>query len=158
MSLTIKDALYRVAEEVMEKLAFMMSFPETEELTDKNFSQVAAGISFSGVFTGVLVVAVSEQMLPQLTGNMLGLDDDEESTPEQQHDALKELINVICGNLMPAISGKQDVFQIEPPQIILGNIDEYLKTASPNIPISVTLTMEEGTCHLFLAIETSDAV
>ncbi len=155
MSLQIKDTLYRVAEEVMEKLAFLMSFPETEEASDANSRQVAAGISFSGAFTGVLVVAVSEQMLPQLTGNMLGIDDDEESTAEQQHDALKELINVICGNLMPAIAGKQDVFHIEPPQIIVGNIDEYLKVASPGIPISVTLTMEEGTCHLFLAIETS---
>jgi chemotaxis protein CheY-P-specific phosphatase CheC len=153
MSEQIKETLCRVAEGVMEKLAFMMSFPETEEISDSDEHLSAAGISFSGVLKGTLIVAVSAQMLPKLTGNMLGLDDDEDTTPEQEQDALKELINVICGNFLPDI-GKQYAFHIEPPQIIIGDPQTYLKTVSPNsIPISVTLTMEEGRCYLFLAME-----
>ncbi len=152
MSEQIKETLCRVAEDVLEKLAFMMSFPEAEELSDSDEPLAAASISFSGALKGILIVAVSAQMLPKLTGNMLGLDDDEGTTPEQQQDALKELINVICGNFLPDI-GKQHAFRIEPPQIVAGDPQTYLKTVPPNIPISASLIMEEGTCYLFLAME-----
>ena len=152
MSEQIKQSLSRIAEEVMEKLAFMMSFPEAEEAADSDEPLAAASISFSGAFRGILIVAVSARMLPRLTGNMLGLDDEEETTEEQQQDALKELINVICGNFLPAI-GKQDAFHIEPPRIIAGDLQDCLKTLSPHTPISATVSTEEGTCHLFLTME-----
>ncbi len=152
MSEQIKQSLSRVAEEVMEKLAFMMSFPEAEEAAGSDEPLAAASISFSGAFKGILIVAVSAQMLPRLTGNMLGLDDDEKTTEEQQQDALKELINVICGNFLPDI-GKQDAFHIEPPRVITGDFQTYLKTVSSDTPISATVSMEEGTCHLFLTME-----
>lgn len=47
------------------------------------------------------------------------------------------------------ISGKQHAFRIEPPQIVAGDPQTYLKTVPPNIPISASLIMEEGTCYLF---------
>ncbi len=114
----INDILYRIAEEVLEKIAFIFSFPEKDRVPIPFESAVVASVSFSGLFDGVLLMAVSQQVLPELTGNMLGIDMDEETSMEEQHDALKELINVICGNLLPAIAGKQMIFNVETPQVI----------------------------------------
>ena len=38
--------------------------------------------------------------------------------PEQQQDALKELTNVICGNLLPELNGTEPVYFISAPQIV----------------------------------------
>jgi CheY-specific phosphatase CheX len=152
MSEQIKDTLRQVAEEVMEKLAFLLSFGSEEFSQSDTFA--TAIISFSGFMTGTLVMTISDRMLPQLAGNMLGLDDDEETTNEQQHDAVKELVNVICGNLLPAIAGKQHLFHIEPPHLVSEELQVYvdallLKNSNASL-ISVKLPLEDGECDLFL--------
>ena len=64
-------------------------------------------------------MAVTQQTAQELTENMLGLDEGEaEISSDDQADALKETINVICGNLLPAIAGKDAVFDIQPPEIL----------------------------------------
>lgn len=151
MSEQLKDTLRQVAEDVMEKLAFLLSFGSEESSQSNTFA--AASISFSGSVTGTLIMAISDHILPQLAGNMLGLDDGEESTNEQQQDAVKELINVICGNLLPAISGKQHIFHIEPPRLVSEEIQTYidallLKDSNASL-ISVNLPLEDGECDLF---------
>ena len=50
---------------------------------------VAARVLFSGVFSGTLVMKLSSEVLPELTANMLGVNDKEEATLDQQYDALK---------------------------------------------------------------------
>ena len=57
-------------------------------------------------------------MLPQLAANMMGIPEGTEPTPEQQTDALKELGNIICGNILPGIAGTTAEFSIAPPEII----------------------------------------
>ena len=52
-------------------------------------------------------------MLPGLAANMLGVDEAPGSA--EQADALGELANVLCGNLLPAIAGEQHVFILEAP-------------------------------------------
>ncbi len=91
-------------------------------------SAVAASVSFAGPFSGNLIMVVSGQILPELTGNMLGVDDNAETTLEQRHDALKELINVICGNLLPTIAGKHSIFNVNAPVILPGERNLILKT------------------------------
>lgn len=158
MSERIKEILRRVAEEVMEKLAFLLSFSEEDEeqLPDAE-DLTLVSISFSGFMQGVLVMAVSNGMLPKLAGNMLGLDEDEEeTTAEQQHDALKELVNVICGNLLPAIGEKQHVCHIDTPMIVARDtqacLEELSRENNDASPISAKFFLEEGICELFLVI------
>jgi CheY-specific phosphatase CheX len=54
-----------------------------------------------------------------LAANMLG----QANAPpeEQQHDALGEVANVVCGNLLPRIAGAKEVFQLGPPQLVEWN-------------------------------------
>jgi CheY-specific phosphatase CheX len=150
MTEKVKEILYGVAEDIFEKLAFIFSFRE-EERGDMDYADaMAAGVSFSGQFEGRLVMVVSTDMLPELAGNMLGLDDVEDTTPEQQQDALKELINVVCGNLLPEIAGKEIVFNVDAPRII----PDPSAVGRSATPVAVArLALEEGQCDILFFID-----
>ncbi len=141
-----KEKLYQVAEDIMEKLAFIFSFREEERGAMDDTDSIAALVSFSGKFDGKLIMVVSEEVLPELAGNMLGLDDPGETTEEQRHDALKELINVICGNLLPEIAGKEIVFNVAAPTIFTDAGDLVAGAGTPTA--SARLALEEGPCDI----------
>jgi len=115
----IDQILWQVAEDVMGKLAFMFSYPdsEPEENGPDQEAVIIASVSFKGPFDGKLEMLVSPGILPELAGNMLGIEDGDTVTEEQQYDAVKELVNVICGNLLPEVAGKQAIFKVGVPQI-----------------------------------------
>jgi chemotaxis protein CheY-P-specific phosphatase CheC len=119
MNKQLETVLASVAESTLAELAFMFSMPDEEAGRVTSSELVAASVDFSGPFSGSFAVAVSANMLPAIAANMLGLDEeDTEPLPEQQRDALKELANVVCGNLLPRMAGKQAVFNIEAPQLV----------------------------------------
>lgn len=154
MNEQIKEILSRVAVETLEQLAFIFSFPEDGPVEIDYDSVMAVSVSFTGPFTGGLVMTASPQVLLELAVNMLGVDDDEVPTLDQQYDALKEAMNIICGNLLPAIAGKQAVFDIGSPEIITGG--EAIKEAtekyngrSPTSMVRLDLDGEQCTLYLF---------
>jgi hypothetical protein len=115
------DILFRVTEETFGELAFMLAVPEEIQPIDRAKPQwgYAARVDFTGPFGGRLYVAVTDDMLHPLSANMLGIDPDEPA-PEgvQLEDGLKELLNVICGNLLPVIAGDEVVFNIGGPVLL----------------------------------------
>ena len=149
MSEKIKTILSRIAVKTFEELIFLCAFDEDEANTGQIDPAVAAGISFSGFFSGTLIMKLSAKILPQLTTNMLGVDEQEETTLDQQYDALKEALNVVCGNLLPEIAGRREVFNIDPPVIVAE--DGVAKKSNSRNPIcKITLALEEGSCELSL--------
>ena len=83
---------------------------------------------------------------------MLGVDEKEETTLDQQYDALKETLNIVCGNLLPELAGKRDVFDIGSPQIV---VEDEAETAGGGRKLagSVKLVLEDGRCDFFLYID-----
>jgi CheY-specific phosphatase CheX len=75
---------------------------------------VAMSISFSGPLSGRFVLRASSEILPGIAENMLGADGVE--VLSMQRDALGELANVMCGNLLPLIGGVRSVFVLSAPQ------------------------------------------
>ena len=157
MAEKLEAVLYQVTEEVLEKLAFIFSFPEEERDRMDYSAAVAASVSFVGPFGGVLIIVISNEALPELAENMLGID--EETTREQQYDALKEMINVVCGNLLPLISGKKSVFNVDAPQIIDHDIDEFCQNICGRDDETVSpagmarLALDDGQCDNLLFVE-----
>jgi len=156
MNKKLDRIITRISIDTLEKLAFMFAFPEedgdeTNRAGDANGS-VHASVAFSGPFDGTLAIEMTQAELSELTVNMLGLDTDNEVKPEQRHDALKETLNVICGNMLPAIAGKQAVFNIEVPRIrepnqsMAGESDQQLRSV-------VRLNLEMGRCCLYLFVD-----
>jgi hypothetical protein len=87
---------------------------------------------------------------------MLGLEDEEKATLNQKYDALKETINIICGNVLPAISGRQAIFDMGTPKMITESAairEAVRKEDRPEPASSVSLILENGQCDLFLFVD-----
>lgn len=153
MAESIDQILSRVAAKSLEKLAFIFSFPTAEDDDFVYESAVAASVHFNGKFSGRLIIITEPQILVELTSNMLGIDDDEETTRDQQEDALKETINIICGNLLPELAGEAEVFHIDSPEIIAGTeeITSAIAGGNGQKPVSeVKLSIDDEKCALYL--------
>jgi CheY-specific phosphatase CheX len=84
-------------------------------------------VSFKGAFSGCLFVSVSSTLLPLLSSNMMGEEGSIAQTLEQ--DALCEIANIICGNVLPAIYGFKLVFHLDAPVLMDTSHISQIKTA-----------------------------
>ena len=148
MNEKIKKILEETVSETFEGLAFMFGFPEDDDISVPDNNTVFAQANFEGPFSGRLVMAVSRQTVMELAVNMLGLEDeDSEINPDDQADALKEAINVICGNFLPAIGGKDVVFDIHPPEI-LPDTTTFNSIPKTGLIATARLSIEDEPCQL----------
>jgi len=148
----LNEILYRVAEEILESLAFLFPVLDEERKKISNVFVWCASISFVGPFSGRLVILASETILPDLVKNMLGLDAGEEVSLAQQQDAFMELLSIVCGNLLPAVSGDKALFNLDVPKILFP--EAYDALMQKQDPVShVTLELENGQIDFILFIE-----
>ena len=148
------EQLLEVAGETLEQLAFVFSFPEEANPAAIMDAEVTgAHVGFSGPQKGELLLVVTSAVLPELAANMLGLDEGEEPPEDQQRDALREALNVICGNLLPRIGGEEAVFDIQPP-VILDGAAAKARMAECQADAAewslAALSLDEGQCQLYL--------
>lgn len=115
--MNLDNLIRRVAEETFEALAFMLPMPPDED-AEAEAPTITAAVRFDGPFGGTLLLTVEQAMLADLAGNMLGVMDPDDLTAEQQTDGLKELLNVICGNLLPELAGEEAVFDVLAPEVL----------------------------------------
>ena len=141
-----KEILTTVTIETLKHLAFIFLSPE-EENSGLMSESMAVCIFFSGPISGRLVLKMSPVVVLELTANMLGIDEDRVTT-EQQYDAMKETINVICGNLLPAIGGNQTIFHIDVPEIV-GNENDIEEKAEAVAKLSI----DDEQCKLYLFVD-----
>ncbi|MBM4278952.1 MAG: chemotaxis protein CheX [Deltaproteobacteria bacterium] len=115
MSKKLETELYKAATLTFEELGFLLPTPEVDEQQLNAQVEAAVSVDFEGPFSGRLLVRVCGGLLPTLTANMLG----EENVPSKslQYDALGEIANVICGNMLPGMAGSKDVFHVSPPMM-----------------------------------------
>lgn len=109
---TYAQPLVEITTAVLEQLAFF--FPvEADGPPPAGTGDGLVGVDFAGPLEGRLLVRFSEGALPEFAMNMLGTDE----TPDvcRQRDALGELANVICGNVLPHIAGAMAIFSLSAP-------------------------------------------
>lgn len=151
MHTTWKAELLQAAVLTFEELCFL--FPDTE-LTEQQRhvpTDVAVRVAFAGPFRGHLLIKLCGELLPTLTANMLG--QDETASQEQHYDALGEIANVICGNVLPRIAGAQEVFQLGTPQIV--ECDNGVAHEAMSLAAEAQLGLEQGRVELWLFAETA---
>ncbi len=138
--------LYNSAAMTFEDLAFMLASSEAAEMHSDAQYTGTSSVGFSGRYIGTLFIsAYGSELLPSLTANMLG--DFEPPTEQQQRDALGEVANVICGNVLPAITSPQDVFDLDAPQF-----STELVTPDSGTQVQVSLPLDEGRVDIVLSI------
>ena len=151
MSDKINDAISQVTSETLKKLAFVFASSCDPEDSTEEDPDTGVSVSFYGPFSGTLGMKVSGEVLSEIAVNMLGVDDEDEIAPGEKDDALKETINVICGNILPVIGGKQAVFKIDAPEIIPEGEDVKVKDGEKLVS-DVKLELDEGRCDLVLFV------
>jgi len=108
--------------EVLEQVAFLFPVPaETDKWNDlsiNNGSTLCFGITFEGPVTGRIFLLISEMLTKEIAANMLGIDEEDPDVQQKSIDATKEILNILCGNLLPKIYGKEPVFHLCTPYII----------------------------------------
>jgi chemotaxis protein CheY-P-specific phosphatase CheC len=149
MSDRIKKIVTSESVQTLEKLAFIFAMPEEDDIAPEEGETVDVAINFTGPFSGSMLILYPQSDLNELAANMLGLDDEDEIAGDQKLDALKETINIVCGNVLPAIGGKEAVFDIDPPIII------ETPGARPDIAgaVKVQLELDEGLCFIYLTFD-----
>ena len=118
MSNRIHEALMEVFCRVLEQVAF--AFGEEvakEELPSDGSSRfLHCTIGFDGPFKGTIEVALPPQFCEELAANVLGTEA-EEITSVLAEDALKEIVNVTCGQWLTAVAGEKPIFNLSVPSI-----------------------------------------
>jgi hypothetical protein len=117
--MTIKSFnLGTVISEVIENLT-MMVVQELDENPDGFNPQLMGTIEFTGPVNGKVVVRCSDSFSSALAGNLLGIDPADKSIPANAWDALEELLNVVCGNLVNLLFDRDKTFRLSSPRIDL---------------------------------------
>jgi CheY-specific phosphatase CheX len=141
----LNEVLHRAAVTAFEELAFVFPMPELEP--PPAGGRTAAIVDFDGHCAGQLILSVSDELLPVIAANMLGAPADGSETPsrDEQLDALKEVANVICGNVLPSIDGPRALFRLHAPRLAEG-----AEAGEPAARADVLLLEGSATVRLFL--------
>ena len=148
-----EDILMQVAADVLESMAFAVVLPISDEGTGGDSPITAcAMVLFGGTFSGKVVLTVPNMVVPDLVKDMLDEEDPRGSTREAQYDALGELANVMCGNLLRVVAGPEPVFDLEAPTIIAA-FDSPGTHGLENLQASVRIGLEHGWAELGIILD-----
>ncbi|HEU5208946.1 MAG TPA: chemotaxis protein CheX [Longimicrobiales bacterium] len=149
MSATLEQTLCSAAIYTFERMVFLLPDIPPDEIQRRQNVEAVATISFSGPARGRLQVHAGQGLLPRLTANMMGMD----VAPEAlQLDALGEIANVICGQVLPALH-PVSAFEYMPPRVVTGtgSDDEQVPSAR------IELGLESSRAELLLFLEPEPA-
>ena len=140
MECVADELLTRVSIDVMEKHAFV--FPEPGEFSPAApcpSGALQAHVRFSGPATGELVMFVPGELASEIAADMLGLDPGDDGAEALIHDAVGELANVLCGNVLQATEFKDQVLDLAAPEVSAGKAEVWknLSIAPQTIGLSV---------------------
>ncbi|MFP4106242.1 MAG: chemotaxis protein CheX [Phycisphaerae bacterium] len=152
MNERVTQALRETAEGTFESMAFIMPIPDEPPADCSCEDCTHVRVEFSGAYRGVLGICVTNELMSEVATNMLGLDFGEQAPAEQQQDALKELANVVCGNILPEMAGADAVFDVSAPEVT-GGCDRRSAEEELEMVVDTTVPLEAGVARLFLRIE-----
>jgi chemotaxis protein CheY-P-specific phosphatase CheC len=149
MTLSTPFQLYPTTAATFEELA--MLFPSDVLTEEQELLPFVAGVGvrFYGPKTGRLEVRLSASVPPALAANMLGADGAVDD--QMQRDALGELGNVLCGNVVSAMTNGMGVFHLHPPrQLTAAQLDAALEPNEECIDVG----LDDGRAQVRLFLST----
>ncbi|MEN6370449.1 MAG: chemotaxis protein CheX [Armatimonadota bacterium] len=146
----VQTELMSSAVMTFEDMGFVFAMPELEEAHHTAPFEGAAEVDFSGPFNGRLIISLYGQMMGELAANMMG--EDEPPPVQQQHDALGEIANVICGNVLPKVGGSREIFYIGAPRYIeqAGGLGQQSDDESS---VKVSVPLDDGRADVMLFVK-----
>lgn len=149
-------SLQAAASSVLESTAFTLIEPlhDMENSEDKSSCETGALLRFTGPFSGTLVAMTSEKLAGMIAADMVGLED-EFSGRVDRYDAMKEILNIICGEFLPCIFHGQDDYSVESPKDLAQPDLQALTASEPGEVIAKTDLVIEGEALSLLLLRES---
>ena len=144
-----KKSLMEAAVQTFEDLGMMLL---NEELTDDQKEvkkEASVMVTFSGPFSGRLEITVFGEITEKLARNISG--SEELSSDILPLDALGEIANVICGNVLPKIANVRDIFHLTSPAPL--NSEQTDQDAEMVMIADSHLGLEDGRAEIKLLID-----
>jgi hypothetical protein len=121
-----RDKISSTFLEVVEQLTFMFGMPiPREELPPLEGDAYRTAMTFQGDVSGQLSMVVPVDMTAEIAGNILGLDPEDVHPGVMLTDALKEVLNVVCGHVIMALAGHGANFKLETPSLDKVEAEEW---------------------------------
>lgn len=151
MTQPITTKLLEAAASTFEQLGFLFADFELDPVQQEAQVSVVARVNFVGPFEGALELHLAGDLLRGLAANMLG---EEGLTTERiMYDALGEVANVVCGNVLPTLAGPQAVFDLAAPVVAASRAG----WPAAGVPAAQgSLGLEEGRVDLILYASESE--
>jgi CheY-specific phosphatase CheX len=134
----IEKKLGETAVRTFEDTCFMYSVPELKEVQSNLPMEAAAEVKYRGNFTGRVVLEARGGLFKSIAVNMLGND---HPTETQMRDALGEIANIICGNVIPALGESPDSYRIENPRYLTGAECRSVLLGEPLVTLVLNLNL-----------------
>jgi hypothetical protein len=108
--------LTNIVLDVLGELAFMITDDVSPELPTGTV-WMAAEVEYEGPVRGVLHAWCTRTLAIRLAANLLGIEPEEGGAQVAAEDALREFMNVLCGQLVTNWHGNQAVFNLSIPVV-----------------------------------------
>jgi CheY-specific phosphatase CheX len=113
-----QDVLGMAFVEVVEQLTFMFGAPvDKAELPRPAKPWIGVHMNFSGAVRGRLSLSVPRETCDEIAANILGMDTEEIDSEELAVDALKEVLNQVCGHVIRIIAGEEADWELQTPVV-----------------------------------------
>ncbi len=146
--------LFQAAALTFEELGFFYAEADLTEAQEEAPVEAAARVQFVGPMTGHVEVRIAGGILGELAANMLG--QDQPPGPGTQRDALGELTNVICGNLLPVLAGSHVIFDLSKP-LVRSRSEDIEEAPDWNRAIHVKMGLDQGRAEVLLFLDGAPA-
>lgn len=112
----MEKTLFNTTKTILEGAAFAFAEPfEGGNEGGDAPRRLCASVGFEGPFSGVLTIVAHEELVRLIAANMLGTEESDPEVQKKSRDALGEVLNMICGNLLTEIAGAKPEFAINAP-------------------------------------------
>ena len=110
--------LGEVTVEILERFAFMLGDPvEAGAVPALPSTAWIATMKFTGPRSGALGLATTPTFARQMAANLFGRELNE-VTDEEATDALKEFLNVTCGDYLHGLEGNEPIYDLSSPTVM----------------------------------------
>lgn len=137
--------LTTIFSEVLANLAFMFTDDEPSVISSGEV-WIETTIGYCGPAQGTLTLLCTRDFARLLAANLLGIDPEDEAADAKAHDAAKEFMNIVCGQLVTTLHGTQHVFDISIP--IARELPTCPEPPPEGGPETCTLSVEGHRVHL----------
>lgn len=102
---------------VLEKMAFVFAEPmhPPVEPPAGSDSYTLVSMRFGGVLHGSMDLALPDSVCAEIAANMVGCGEQAADSPGQTVDAVKEVLNVTCGQILTDLAGERPMFDLSIP-------------------------------------------